>query len=228
MTMPESSRLQFVRDLPICRILNGMWQVSGAHGPIDPRTAIPSMFDYLDAGLTTWDLADHYGPAEDFIGEFRRQLASARGQEALSSIQAFTKWVPRPGPMTRRIVENNIDISCGEWGGEAGPVAVPLVGLPGRPLPGSTDPTGPTARRGQDSPGGPDQLRHPAPAGHRPARYSGGVEPGAVFPHRPPPRSADVRLLPGASGLAAGLRRPLRRPDLGEVLGPAGAGGRAC
>ena len=53
-----------------------------------------SMFDYLDAGFTTFDLADHYGPAEDFIGEFRRQLAAARGNDALADIQAFTKWVP--------------------------------------------------------------------------------------------------------------------------------------
>ena len=118
MTLPESSRLQFVRDLPICRILNGMWQVSGAHGPIEPQAALRSMFDYLDAGFTTWDLADHYGPAEDFIGEFRRQLASARGEDALSSIQAFTKWVPRPGPMTRRIVESNVDISLRRMGVE--------------------------------------------------------------------------------------------------------------
>ena len=38
-----------------------------------------AMFDFIDAGFTTWDLADHYGPAEDFIGEFRRQLAAERG-----------------------------------------------------------------------------------------------------------------------------------------------------
>ena len=43
--------------------------------------------------------------------EFRRRLASARGGEAVSGIQAFTKWVPRPEPMTRQVVENNIDIS---------------------------------------------------------------------------------------------------------------------
>ena len=118
MTLPESSRLQFVRDLPICRVLNGMWQVSGAHGPIEPQAAVRSMFDHLDAGFTTWDLADHYGPAEDFIGEFRRQLASARGEAALSNIQAFTKWVPRPGPMTRRTVESNVDISLRRMGVE--------------------------------------------------------------------------------------------------------------
>ncbi len=116
MTLPSDSRLRFVRDLSICRVLNGMWQVSGAHGRIDPAAAVRSMFDYLDAGFTTWDLADHYGPAEDFIGEFRRQLANQRGQEALSQIQAFTKWVPRPGPMSRQVVENNVDVSLRRMG----------------------------------------------------------------------------------------------------------------
>ncbi|MGB3637067.1 MAG: aldo/keto reductase [Rivularia sp. (in: cyanobacteria)] len=105
------TRLQLTSDLSICRILNGMWQVSGGHGGINPKAAIQSMFKYTDAGFTTWDLADHYGPAEDFIGEFRRQLAASRGEEALSNIQAFTKWVPRPGKMTKQIVEENIDIS---------------------------------------------------------------------------------------------------------------------
>ena len=88
-----------------------MWQVSGGHGRINPKTAIESMFQYVDSGFTTWDLADHYGPAEDFIGEFRRQLIANRGEEAVNHIQAFTKWVPRPGKMTKKLVEENIDIS---------------------------------------------------------------------------------------------------------------------
>jgi aryl-alcohol dehydrogenase-like predicted oxidoreductase len=109
--MSESRRLQFTPDLEICRILNGMWQVSGAHSSIAPQKAISSMFSYLDGGFTTWDLADHYGPAEDFIGEFRRQLVAQRGIDALNNLQAFTKWVPRPGKMTKEIVEKNIAIS---------------------------------------------------------------------------------------------------------------------
>jgi aryl-alcohol dehydrogenase-like predicted oxidoreductase len=111
MTLPSTAYFQFTPDLQICRLLNGMWQVSGAHGKIDSQGAIAMMFQYLDAGYTTWDLADHYGPAEDLIGEFRRQLRSQRGETALSQIQAFTKWVPRPGKMTRQIVEDNINIS---------------------------------------------------------------------------------------------------------------------
>lgn len=106
----------FAEDLPTCRLLNGLWQVSGAHGRIDPTAALGSMIEYHDAGFTTWDLADHYGPAEDFIGEFRRRLAGERGTDALASIQAFTKWVPRPGPMTREVVENNVDISLRRMG----------------------------------------------------------------------------------------------------------------
>ncbi len=63
-------------NLKICRILNGMWQVSGTHGQIDKQMAIKSMIDYHNNGFTTWDLADIYGPAESHIGEFRRQLNS--------------------------------------------------------------------------------------------------------------------------------------------------------
>ena len=111
MDLPGAAKTQLTPDLPICRLLNGLWQVSGAHGPIDRRAAIEDMFAYHDAGFTTWDLADHYGPAEDFIGEFRRRLAANRGVEALATIQAFTKWVPEPGRMTRSIVEENIEVS---------------------------------------------------------------------------------------------------------------------
>ncbi len=111
MNLPQSSRLQFAPDLNICRVLNGMWQVSGAHGRIDPERAVHSMFEHFDAGFTTFDLADHYGPAEDFIGEFRRRLAAQRGRDALAQVQAFTKWVPAPGPMTPALVEANIDRS---------------------------------------------------------------------------------------------------------------------
>jgi aryl-alcohol dehydrogenase-like predicted oxidoreductase len=111
MTLPASSRAVIAGDLSICRLLNGMWQVSGAHGPIDPARAIAAMFQYHDAGSSTWDLADHYGPAEDFIGRFRRRFAAERGEARLDEIQAFTKWVPSPGPMTRAIAETAIDVS---------------------------------------------------------------------------------------------------------------------
>src|SRR6266852_1927463 len=106
MTLPDSVRFQFTPDMTICRLLNGMWQVSGAHGRIDPKRALEGLF------------ADHYGPAEDFIGNFRRELAARRGDTALAQIQAFTKWVPHPGRMTRRAVENAVGVSLRRMGVE--------------------------------------------------------------------------------------------------------------
>jgi aryl-alcohol dehydrogenase-like predicted oxidoreductase len=116
MSLPATSRTLLADGLPTCRILNGMWQVSGGHGAIDPARAIPAMFAYHDAGFTTWDLADHYGPAEDFIGAFRRRFAAERGEARLGEVQAFTKWVPPPGPMTRHIVEDAVDVSLRRMG----------------------------------------------------------------------------------------------------------------
>ena len=116
MTLPASSRFQFTPDLTICRILNGMWQVSGGHGRINRARAVAEMFTYHDAGFTTWDLADHYGPAEDFIGQFRRDFAARYGEPRLGEIQAFTKWVPHPGRMTRAIVEQAIGVSLSRMG----------------------------------------------------------------------------------------------------------------
>jgi aryl-alcohol dehydrogenase-like predicted oxidoreductase len=88
-----------------------MWQVAGGHGHIDQESAIGDMMKYRDAGLTTWDLADIYGPAEDFIGDFRRRLLGLKGKEELDRIQALTKWVPQPGRITRTIVNENIERS---------------------------------------------------------------------------------------------------------------------
>ena len=116
MPLPASSRFQFAPDLTICRVLNGMWQVSGAHGRIDPARAVDAMFAYHDAGFTTWDLADHYGPAEDFIGDFRRRFAARYGEGRLGEIQAFTKWVPHPGRMTRAVVEQAVGVSLSRMG----------------------------------------------------------------------------------------------------------------
>jgi aryl-alcohol dehydrogenase-like predicted oxidoreductase len=116
--LPPSSRFRFTDDLTIYRVLNGMWQVSSAHGAIEPGRAVDEMFAYHDAGFTTWDLADHYGPAEDFIGNFRRLSAARHGAQRLAEIQAFTKWVPRPGRMTRRIVEEAIGVSLKRMGVE--------------------------------------------------------------------------------------------------------------
>src|ERR671939_574969 len=102
---------QLAPDLTICQIVNGMWQVAGGHGYIDHELAIADMMKYHDAGFTTWDLADIYGPAEDFIGQFRSRLSTLKGKEQLDRVQALTKWVPQPGRITRSIVNESVERS---------------------------------------------------------------------------------------------------------------------
>jgi len=102
---------QLAPDLKISRILNGMWQVAGGHGYIDPSAAIEDMMKFYHAGFTTWDLADIYGPAENFIGNFRRKLSKEKGEQVLSDVKALTKFVPNPGIMSRPIVEQGINLS---------------------------------------------------------------------------------------------------------------------
>ena len=88
-----------------------MWQVAGGHGQINQEVAISEMLQYHEAGLTSWDMADIYGPAEEFVGEFRKRLAKEKDEDELAKIQALTKFVPSPGPMSRSIVEYYIDKS---------------------------------------------------------------------------------------------------------------------
>lgn len=88
-----------------------MWQVAGGHGYIDHELAIADMLRYHDAGFTTWDLADIYGPAEDFIGQFRHRLLKLKGKKELERVQSLTKWVPQPRKVTRSFVNENIDRS---------------------------------------------------------------------------------------------------------------------
>jgi len=86
-----------------------MWQVSGAHGfiPIAEK-AIEKMTYCADEGFTTFDLADIYGPAEDYVGRFCvGPLASSVSKQC----QFFTKWVPRPEAMTRRKTDEAIATS---------------------------------------------------------------------------------------------------------------------
>ncbi|KAI9531025.1 hypothetical protein NQZ68_000517 [Dissostichus eleginoides] len=80
--MSPVPKVRLSGGLEICRVLNGMWQVSGAHGAVNNPKAVEAMQAYVDAGLTTFDMADIYGPAEDIFGQFNNQdERKMRGQE---------------------------------------------------------------------------------------------------------------------------------------------------
>lgn len=106
--MTDIETFDLASDLKICRIVNGMWQVAGGHGYIDEKSAINEMASYHAAGLTTWDMADIYGPAEEFFGQFRHKLEKAG---SLSGLVGLTKFVPNPGTMSGNLVERAIRVS---------------------------------------------------------------------------------------------------------------------
>lgn len=110
---------ELTQGFHINQVINGLWQVSGTHGPINPIKALAQMHDYYAADLNTWDVADHYGPAEDFVGTFMEELEDQHGHAARGKIRVLTKWVPTASKgrfvpdldYTLKYVEKNIDRS---------------------------------------------------------------------------------------------------------------------
>ena len=91
-------RTALAPGLEISRILTGLWQVADQErggATLDPDKAARAMDPYADAGLTTFDMADHYGSAEVIAGTLGRRRAD---------LQFLTKWVPEPGPASEQAV----------------------------------------------------------------------------------------------------------------------------
>jgi aryl-alcohol dehydrogenase-like predicted oxidoreductase len=83
----------------ISRILTGLWQIADMERDgrsLDLPTTASAMLPYVDAGFTTFDMADHYGSAEEIAGLFLRQHSP--------NVELLTKWVPKPGPATKEDV----------------------------------------------------------------------------------------------------------------------------
>ena len=90
-------RAALTPDLSISRVLTGLWQIADMERDgraLDPEPAARALRAYVDAGFTSFDMADHYGSAEIVAGHLRR------GADAAHPVQLFTKWVPKPGPLT--------------------------------------------------------------------------------------------------------------------------------
>ncbi len=97
MIAPVIPETQLAPGLSISKILTGLWQVADMERDgktLDPDATAKHMLPYLDAGLHTFDMADHYGSAEIIAGTFRKKYAGTR------PVQLLTKWVPEPGPIS--------------------------------------------------------------------------------------------------------------------------------
>ncbi|MEO7051112.1 MAG: aldo/keto reductase [Rhodanobacter sp.] len=98
--MNANSNRESAPGLVICPVITGLWQVADLErdgSVLDPAQAALAMKAYFDAGLTTFDMADHYGSAEDIAGVFRARFGGDKAQ-------LLTKWVPSPGVITKQDV----------------------------------------------------------------------------------------------------------------------------
>jgi aryl-alcohol dehydrogenase-like predicted oxidoreductase/enamine deaminase RidA (YjgF/YER057c/UK114 family) len=97
-------RWDLAPDLSISRVLTGLWQIADMERDgrkLDLSATAKAMKPYVEAGLTTFDMADHYGSAEEIAGIFAQEY----GRDA---VQLFTKWVPAPGPASRNDVRSAV------------------------------------------------------------------------------------------------------------------------
>ncbi len=89
------------KNLEISRVLSGLWQVADMErgGPLDPEKTATELIPYVAAGLTTFDMADHYGSAEIIAGRLKKKTGEP------SAVQLLTKWVPKPDIKSKNEVE---------------------------------------------------------------------------------------------------------------------------
>lgn len=92
--------------LDISRLVCGLWQVADMEkdgATLDPAKAADDLEAYARHGFDTFDMADHYGSAELITG----QLLQRYGKDRTRPV-AFTKWCPKPGPMTSDTVRAGV------------------------------------------------------------------------------------------------------------------------
>ena len=86
-------RYNLADDLSISRVLTGLWQIADLerdNKTLDPTKTAAYLQPYVEAGFTSFDMADHYGSAEIITGTFKN--SNPLGHK----VQLFTKWVPTP------------------------------------------------------------------------------------------------------------------------------------
>lgn len=88
-------RAELAAGYTVSRIVKGGWHLAGGHGVIDRQQAIVDMAAFVEAGITTFDCADHYTGVEELIGDFRAAYPSLAGL-----VQVHTKCVPDYERMT--------------------------------------------------------------------------------------------------------------------------------
>lgn len=93
------------QGLEISKIITGLWQIADMERDgktLDPYIASKGMRPYFENDFSTFDMADHYGSSEIIAGTFKKEL------QGKNDVQLFTKWVPKPGKITRKDVRTAV------------------------------------------------------------------------------------------------------------------------
>jgi len=103
----SSKYIELAPGLTICRALTGLWQSADLErdgNKVNADQTALAMNAYAESGFTTFDMADHYGSAEEISGVFKTKYAKGKAQ-------LFTKWVPKPGPVTKENVREAVQLA---------------------------------------------------------------------------------------------------------------------
>lgn len=108
--MKKVQYTELAPGLRISKALTGLWQIADMERDgqtLDPYKTAEAMLPYVKAGLTTFDMADHYGSAEVIAGSFQKKYGSD------SPGQMLTKWVPKPGKSSKEDVRAAVQHALG-------------------------------------------------------------------------------------------------------------------
>jgi aryl-alcohol dehydrogenase-like predicted oxidoreductase/enamine deaminase RidA (YjgF/YER057c/UK114 family) len=108
-TPARPPRVTLAPGLDIPRIVTGLWQVADMErggAALDPDRASDDLAAYAAAGFDAFDMADHYGSAEEIVGRLFERIDD--GTLTKPRPRAFTKWCPTPGAMTPEIVREGV------------------------------------------------------------------------------------------------------------------------
>lgn len=94
----------------ISKVIKGGWHLAGGHGKIDENKALDDMYEFVKAGITTFDCADIYTGVEDLIGKFRKKYKDEFRSGDLLPIQVHTKYVPDYGALATLKKEDTVKI----------------------------------------------------------------------------------------------------------------------
>lgn len=95
-------------DFQTSNVITGLWQIADMERDgrsLDLDEAARALVPYVEAGFTTFDMADHYGSAEIIAGILHKKYLPK------DSVQLLTKWVPTPGKLTKEQVREAVQTS---------------------------------------------------------------------------------------------------------------------